>query len=378
MRTDYFPWGIAKGKAFFDREEETKRLLDNIKNAKHTLLISPRRYGKSSLAKRAIALTRLPYAEIDFFLVVDDASIEYRVIKGVRALIQQVSDTPEQWFNTLRNFFGKIKKKWTIGIKGLSLELTPDDHSDIADNILNALNALEHILMKKKQKAVFFVDEFQEITKSPAGEAIEGAIRHFAQESKYLSFIFSGSSRHLLSRMFSDHERPLYRLCDRITLGRINEVYYQKYLNAVAEKTWDESIKEDVFAAITRLTECHPNYLYVLCSYVWRNFPDEQPNADQVVACWQNYIHELLKETRTELSKLNIGQLKVLIMIGLGTYTELTGKKAQKKLSITSGAIVYALRALEDMDYIERYDQYSFRIISPVIRHTLEMFYKEE
>lgn len=377
MHKDYFPFGIAEGRSFFGRETETNRLLSNINNCKHTLLISTRRYGKSSLAKHAIGIAGLTYAEIDLFLVVSDQSIEYKIIKGVRSLIQTISDTPEQWFSKLRDFFGRMNKKWTIGIKGISLKLTPENHTDIADNILDALNALEYILQEKKQRAVLFIDEFQEITKSQIGKAIEGTFRHFAQESKHLSFIFSGSNRNILSSMFSDRARPLYGLCDRMNLGRIDQTCYKKYLNEVSQETLHKPIAEDVYATIIELTECHPHYVYVLCNYVWQNFPDQEPKVGDVIKCWQDYINELLKEIRAELYKLSPGQLKVLIAIGLGAHKELTGKKAQKQLNLTSGAIVYALRVLEDMDYIEELQDHVFRIVNPAIRSTLEMFYKD-
>lgn len=377
MRNDYFPWGIAEGSAFFDRVEESKRLLDNIQEGKHTLLISPRRYGKTSLAKYAIKMANLPYAEMDLFLAIDEQSIESRILKGIRALIQVVSDTPEQWFNTLRNFFNKINKKWTIGVKGLSLELTPDQHQDIAENILDGFNALEHILSKKKLKAVLFIDEFQEITKLQVGNAIEGAIRHFAQSAKSLLFIFSGSNRHILSHMFSDRSRPLYRLCDRINLERIAHDYYKTYLNKVARETWSQPIAEEVFTKIMELTAGHPHYVYVLCSYIWRNCRRQSPTITNVAMCWEKYINEMLKETRAELSQLSVGQLKLLVTIALGANKELTGKEIQHKLNLTSAAIVYALNALEKMDYIERYGDNCFRIINPVIHTTTVMFYSE-
>ena len=57
---------------------------------------------------------KLPYAEIDLFLVFDEGSVEFKFIKGVQHIIQKVSDTPEQWFRTLRNYFTKAEKKWTI------------------------------------------------------------------------------------------------------------------------------------------------------------------------------------------------------------------------------------------------------------------------
>ena len=173
-----------------------------------------------------------------------------KLLKGVRDLIQQVSDTPEQWFKTLRNYFNRLNKKWIIGIKGFYLELQPNDHSSIAENILDALNALEYILKKQNKKAILFIDEFQEIIKIKEGLAIEGAIRHFAQESKHLVFIFSGSNRHMLQSMFGDRTRPLYNLCDRLNLDRIDSSYYKKYLGYVSQKTWGEPIKRQFFDKI--------------------------------------------------------------------------------------------------------------------------------
>lgn len=377
MIADYFPWGIAEGKTFCNRVDEGKRLLNNINNVRHTLLISPRRYGKSSLARHTLKAANVLHAEVDFFLVVDDKTIEHRILKGIRELIQMVSDTPEQWFSTLKNFFNRTDKKWTIGIRGLSLELIPENHNYIADNILDGLTALEHILQKKKQNAVLFIDEFQEITKSKSGTAIEGAIRHFAQGAKHVTFIFSGSNRKMLSSMFSDRGRPLYQLCDRIALQRMDPVHYKKYLDEIAAKTWNEAVKQDVFDEIIKLTECHPNYVYILCSYIWQNFPEKQPLASDISAIWDNYVDELLKETRAELANLSNGQLKVLITISLGVNKELTGKEVQKKMNLTSAAIVYSLRTLEGMDYIETIDAGAFHIINPVISRTLYKFYNE-
>jgi hypothetical protein len=56
-------------------------------------------------------------------------------------LIAQI-DSPEGWLKTLSHFFKKANKTWTIGIKGLQLELQPENHQDIPSNILDALRAL--------------------------------------------------------------------------------------------------------------------------------------------------------------------------------------------------------------------------------------------
>ncbi len=373
----YFPKGIAKDKSFFNRTNEVKRLIGNIEKGEHTLILSPRRYGKSSLAKHVIKRVNYPYCDADFFLALDGKSIEHKLLKGVRDLIQQVSDTPEQWFKILRNYFNRLNKKWTIGIQGFYLELEPNDHSSIAENILDALNALEYILKKQNKKAILFIDEFQEIIKIKEGLAIEGAIRHFAQESKHLVFIFSGSNRHMLQSMFGDRTRPLYNLCDRLNLDRISSNYYKKYLDYVSQKTWGEPIKRAFFDKIMEITETHPNCVYILCGYIWREYPDKHPSINQVEKCWDQYITDINKETREELSSLSVGQLKLLAMIANGKVRELTGKAVQKKLNLSGSAITQALKVLENADHIERLENKSYRIINPIIKSTMHKYYTE-
>ena len=67
---------------------------------------------------------------------------------------------------------------------------------------------------------------------------IEGGIRSAAQETEYLSLIFSGSNRHLIESIFQDEGRPLYKLCKKIRLGRIQEMHYKKHINKAAKSMW--------------------------------------------------------------------------------------------------------------------------------------------
>ena len=53
-----FIYGMSvEGKNFTDRELETKRLQLNFENGVNSILISPRRIGKTSLVKRVKSLT---------------------------------------------------------------------------------------------------------------------------------------------------------------------------------------------------------------------------------------------------------------------------------------------------------------------------------
>lgn len=63
-----FPLDIAKGRYFCNRKNELQQLTRNIENSLHTVLISPRRYGKTSLAYRAIQACGLPSAKVDLYM----------------------------------------------------------------------------------------------------------------------------------------------------------------------------------------------------------------------------------------------------------------------------------------------------------------------
>ena len=102
--TEYFPLGLATGEAFCNRVEERKTLLNNIKGCRHTLLSSPRRYGKSSLAEKVIFEAGLPSEKIDFFIAKDVKVIEQCIVKGVRKLINKAVTAPEQIFHIAKAY----------------------------------------------------------------------------------------------------------------------------------------------------------------------------------------------------------------------------------------------------------------------------------
>ena len=265
----YFPKGLALGKAFCNRQLEKKHLLNNIKAGQHTLVIAPRRYGKTSLVKQVLTQEKIVYGEADLFVAVDSKQIEQQITMAIKCIVQQCCSTLEQTIRILTDAFKQSSAKWLIGIKGLQLELT-HDALDPATALLEALQALENVLAKKKIFATLFIDEIQEIGEVAQGRALEGAIRHVAQKTQYLSFIFSGSKRHLLSQMFYSQSRPLYKLCDKMTLQPIDEKHYITHLTHYAQSYWQDTLSDTVLKTIFTLTQRHPYYMNLLCLALWR------------------------------------------------------------------------------------------------------------
>lgn len=371
----YFPLGIAKGKAFCNRDSERKQLAKNFEAGQHTLISSPRRYGKSSLAIYAITESRLPYERVDLFVAVDTKTIESKIIQGVKNLLSKVTTSPEQAISLIKNYFKKLRMKWIIGTDGINIELTPRPDSDPISNILDSLQLLEKILNKKNKRAIFFIDEFQEIGVLTDAKKIEGAIRCVAQETTHLIFVFSGSNRHILSDIFDNRTKPLYMLCDRINLERISEEHYHKYLNHVAKLSWGKTLDAKVMETIFQLTERHPYYVNALCNKIWSICQGPLPGHKIIEEIWQDYVFQEEAKTAKELSILSGIQKKLLISISQGRNREFATKTILITLGATSAGVSKALRVLKNRDLIEMDREGCYRIVDPLIKASLELFY---
>ena len=374
----YFPRGIAKGNAFCNREDERNRLIANIKSRQHTLIMSPRRYGKTSLVKYAIDESNILFGEADLFVAVDAKRVEQQILTGVKNIIGQVSASVEQVLEIIRQYFKKTSAKWTVGTQGVNIALVPESNNDPATTIMEALQALEDLLSKKKMQAIFFLDEVQEMGEVADGKGIEGALRHVAQQTRYLSLVFSGSNRHLLAKMFYDKARPLYKLCDRIVLDRIDVPHYKKHLNKLARKRWKSDFNGHALETLFTLTERHPFYMNGLCLRLWESSLKKSPSSDDIQDYWVKMVKEERQEIMRELSVLSPGQRKILIAITEGYIRELTGKVFLKKINMTSSSVVEALKMLEQRDYLEKKESGEYHLIDPLIATALKLYFGDD
>lgn len=365
---DYFPLGVAVGLAFCNRKEETDLLIDNIKHGKHTLLMATRRYGKSSLALHALKCSGLPFIEIDFYMASNEKVIEAYILNGVVDSIGKTLGSADKLITSIKRYVKNLKPKLDIGVGPLKLELCADIESDPATNVKEALMLLEKLLEEKNKHIVLLMDEFQNVGIIAEGKGIEAAIRHVAQKTKHLTFIFSGSHRKLLKTMFEDENRPLYKLCWKITVQRISEEHYQKHLQKAAKSAWNQELSVDAFNQIILLSERHPFYINKLCDRLWTYFAKKPPTIEDVNKTWQDILEEEKSDAVKDISLLSLGQKNVLLQIAKNATTQMTAKKTILALKMSGSSIMAALDGLDEKDVIEKNgDQY--QIISPVIKY---------
>jgi hypothetical protein len=372
MTTELFPLRVMTGKRFCNREKEIKFLEHCIGMKKPVVLVSPRRYGKTSLANKVVEELHLPFCSIDFLTAYDDNSICLSIIKGVSELISQIMPINMKTIQLIEKCFHGLRG--VIRYKAIELEYSsPIEKIDLTRQVLETLSGLERLAKKLKKTVVIFIDEFQVILDTPKGDAIQGSIRNVAQAAKHVAFLFSGSSRHMLTKVFDDPNLPLYMMCEKLQLERIDTEHYIPYIQQAAKITWKQSLPESLVERILELTENHSFYVNYLCSRLW--LEDSPPvEITDIDKAWHNCY---LSEERRFISELEQLPLKHRILLkGIAHsshLTEPTGGEFLHDIHLTSGTAVPALKSLQKKDIIFVDRNGVTKVLDPLLKYMLQL-----
>ena len=200
---------------FCDRETETREILSNIKNGRNTLLISPRRLGKTSLIRHVFGhLKKWNCLYIDL----NNTSSVGDLLKVLTSSLAEASAKR----STLKDFLSSWK---------ISVEFDPYTGSFSAGmNWVKPsmeMKTVEELFqqLSKEENVVIAFDEFQRITEYP-DQNTEGWLRSIAQKHPKIRFIYSGSHQRILQELFNSHKRPFYKSTDVVKLGLIEKDKY--------------------------------------------------------------------------------------------------------------------------------------------------------
>jgi len=365
MSKRYFPQGIATDSAFCNREKERASLKTSIEGHEHIVLVAPRRYGKTSLLSQVLKECECPGVSIDFFFALSQADATKHISEGVSQIISKMLPKTKTACNRLISKVKALNPKLTISLLGQKVEISTKQSTE--KSISELLLALDHFADKTNMSCVVVLDEFQQIGELKENHAIEAAIRHAVERSKHVSYIFCGSKRHLLNEMFSDKSRPLYHLCDLMTINRIETKSYQKFLNVMARKRWRKSLSNDTIIEITVLTENHPYYVNALCRRLWHN--TAIPTVETVRSIWADYVDQQSPWIIADISGLTLNRRKVITALALQPTNEPQGQEFSTRTGLNPSGINKSLTDLEKLDLIYKDAQGYRRVLDPVIAY---------
>jgi len=248
---------------FCDREVETAEIVSNIKNWRNSVLVSPRRMGKSGLISHAFSQEQIAGAFECFYIdIYATSSLDDFVLmlgKEITGRLQpKGSKFIERFFLTVSSIKGSISADPVTGTPSFELSL---GNASAPSKTLEQLFAF---LESSKRPCVVAIDEFQQIADYPDGAKTIAALRTLVQNCKQTRFIFAGSHRRMMDRLFNAPSQPFFMSCSPVSLEAIDKDKYRIFAKNHFQNA-GKSLNDECFDAVYDRFEGHTWYVqYVL------------------------------------------------------------------------------------------------------------------
>ncbi|MEE0882047.1 MAG: ATP-binding protein [Bacteroidales bacterium] len=370
MENKPFIFGIAtSGDNFTDRKKETERLLLNFQHGVNTVLISPRRWGKTSLVQKVCRLAqsdKLKVVYLDIFSCRSDKEF-YNAF--ATAIIKQTSSKFEEWLDNAKLFLSRITPKISIGPDpmtdfSISLEMNPK-----SEDIDEILQLPEKIAQKKNCSIVICIDEFQQIAEFSDSKTFQKQLRTVWQLQKNVSYCLFGSKKHLMNELFENKSYPFYKFGDAIYLQKIGTQDWVEYICNRFSVT-GKQISEQLAERICQAVDNHSSYVQQLAWLVWIH-TDKIATEKDFESAYQDIIDQNTPLFEKQTESLTTYQMNFLRAVLDGVHSEFTKQEILNKYQLgTSANISIVKRALEKKELIE-IEKRKISIPDPILKEWL-------
>lgn len=352
---------------FCDREKEIKDWAARMENGEPVVIMSPRRYGKTSIMRRVEAsFAQKRYAHI---------WIDLMRCASIKDFIRVLYLETEKNYSLAKKFFEKGKRSVRSatrlrpgatfspadgGAMSLSLAISDGlrDWPTLLEDALNRLLALD----KTFDRIAVFFDEFQDvrrISKSLDDElALERVMRSVLQyRSAKVSLAFMGSMRHLLQNIFLDEAAPFYRSSSLLELGPLPLEPYEEFING--HFGFKDAEDRLIPWVIWKFFDAHPHAVIKTASFLWsrahrKHFKSNEVRIDAVADCIADVLTgeiEFYLERNRRLSPQAILFLRE-VAHRHGSLVSPYGKEVQKATGLSVKEIQNLLPGLQENGHI--------------------------
>lgn len=319
MKNSPFIYGTTvSSQSFTNRENEIKKLTDNLLGRINTMVISPRRWGKSSLVEHvtdSIKAThpKVKVAMIDLFTV---NSEEEFMEKFAGEVLKASSSKWQEWIKISKKLFKNIVPKIQLSIDPINNFSISFDWEEIRKHGDEILDLAETAARQKKIKMIVCLDEFQSIANFPGYENFEKRLRAVWQRQKDVTYCIYGSQRHMMTEIFNNPSKPFYRFGDIIMLSKIKREKWVSYICESFSGT-GKRIGIDEAGVIADLMQCHSWYVQQLSHYTW-NLTQKQATKNEISKALNELLNANMPLYQRETEILSTTQLNLLKAVAKG------------------------------------------------------------
>lgn len=365
---------IAEGKNFTNREFETKRLVSNFTDKVNTILISPRRWGKTSLVTKAASVftkeKKNKAVFIDLFNIRDESQFYSYFVKKI---IQETASKPQEWIDTSLSFLKRLTPKVSFPIDMANDFEISFDLKDKAEDFEDILNLPEKIAASKKLDIAVCIDEFQNLEHFNQPLLFQKRLRSAWQNHKRTAYCLYGSQTHMMSTFFERKSMPFYKFGEVMYLGKIERSYLVNYIIKQFDNT-NKNITAVLAGLIVNEVQRQPYYTQQLAHIVWLNTEKEVTNK-----ILEGSITDLIQQNSLlyiqDIESLSNTQINFLRLLSEVQRKDIYSKDLIQKYNLgTSGNVTKIRSALINKEIIHLVNS-RYEIVDPVFMLWLKYIY---
>jgi len=373
MQNPFVYGEVVPAAAFVDRVDELDRLVRDLSSGQKVFLISPRRYGKSSLIRQALRAAARG-GPLTAEITVSSYSSYLAFLEGYTRALLTMQTGWEKARTWLRDAIGAARPEMRLeadssGVMGIAVKFpavrTDRDISRLAADVFALPGRLSEL---RGRNLVIALDEFQAINGFNGG-SVEHTVRAAVQHQRSVGYVFAGSEPSLMERMLGP-KRPFYKAGPVMRLEKIPPELFAPFIESRFSKT---GIKPEagVGMAIVDLAGNMPYDVQRLAHESWddvRAAGKRRVGVDDL----HHTLHRLLAEQETMFEavwqRLTLPQRATLRAVVLAEGRELLSADLRVRYRLGGSSTVQAaLQALTREDIISR-DSDRYLVVDSLMR----------
>ena len=213
-----FKYGcVVSGDHFCERRKAERELRGFIKAGQNVFVQGERRMGKTSLVRKAVEGVRgerLVY--VDLYCIGSQADLCRRITEGVGR-----ANSSMPFLRRVMDFASRLRPTLSFDSQDGSPKISVDSLAAAEPESLGVvMDMLEKVAADGKTCVVF--DEFQDINRLRDVERVLAEMRSRIQFQEDVPYMFLGSVRHEMWRIFNDTKSPFFKSAAAYDVGEID------------------------------------------------------------------------------------------------------------------------------------------------------------
>lgn len=355
---------------FIGREDEIKRLATNFKYGVNTILISPRRWGKTSLVNKVAGMVtskQLLVVKMDIFSCRNEYDF-YNVFS--EAILRQTASKVEEWKDVAKGFIERLAPKISMSPDplseySLSLGITAKTHAPE-----EVLQLPETIAQRKGCQLLICIDEFQQVGEFPDSLMVQKRMRSVWQHQENVSYCLYGSKMHMMTNLFQKKSYPFYKFGEMLYLKPISFDAWKNYISGRFEHE-GKHISEEQIQRLCETVEYHSSYVQQL-AYCTLLLTKEEVTDEVLSMATDDLISQNSSVFIEQTQSLTSYQLNFLRAVLFGVHNGFNEKEVRESFDLGVPSNIARLKkSLVDKELIE-YTEIGVEIGDPVLRLWLQ------